>query len=118
MKLLLDENLSRRLLPSSEPVYPGSAHVALVGPERASDLELWDDARAHGCVIVTRDDDFSALSALRGHPPRVIKLTLGNSDNALVLAALIVHQATIEERFADAAVALVELTATVLAPST
>jgi predicted nuclease of predicted toxin-antitoxin system len=118
MKLLLDENLSRRLLPSLEPVYPGSVHVALVGLERASDLDLWDYARANGCVIVTKDDDFSALSALRGQPPRVIKLTLGNSDNAVVLAALLGHRASIEERFADAAVAFVELAATTHAPST
>lgn len=118
MKLLLDENLSRRLLPSLEPVYPGSVHVALIGLERASDLELWDHARDNGCVIVTKDDDFSAILALRGHSPQVIKFTLGSSDNALVLAASIAHRATIEERFADAAVALVELTATTLAPST
>jgi predicted nuclease of predicted toxin-antitoxin system len=117
MKLLLDENLSRRLLPLLESDYPGSTQVALVGLGRSNDLDLWDYARANGCVIVTKDDDFSALSALRGHPPRVIKLTLGNSDNAVILAALLSHRESIEERFADDAVALVELTATTLPPS-
>jgi len=85
MKLLLDENLSRRLLPQLAHVYPNAY------------------------VIVTKDDDFSALSALRRHPPRIIKLTLGNSDNAKVLASLLANSEQIAERFADTAVALVEL---------
>jgi predicted nuclease of predicted toxin-antitoxin system len=109
MKLLLDENLSRRLLPSLIDTYPESTHVALVGLERATDLDVWAFALTSGYVIVTKDDDFSALSALRGHPPRVIKLTIGNSDNAAVVATLLLNQAQIEERFADAAVAMVEL---------
>lgn len=109
MKLLLDENLSRRLLPSLVATYPDSTHVALVGLERASDLDVWAFAGDNGYAILTKDDDFSALSALRGHPPRVIKLTLGNSDNATVLAALLQNQTQIEERFADATVAMVEL---------
>ncbi len=109
MKLLLDENLSRRLLPPLAVAYPGSSHVALVGLEQASDLEMWEFARANDYVIVTKDDDFSALSALRGHPPRIIKLTLGNSDNARVLAVLLTNSEQIAERFTDPAVALVEL---------
>jgi predicted nuclease of predicted toxin-antitoxin system len=109
MKLLLDENLSRRLLPSLTPAYPDSTHVALVGLERASDLDVWAFARDQGYAIVTKDDDFSALSALRGHPPRIVKLTIGNTDNATVLTTLLKNQTQIEERFADAAVAMVEL---------
>ena len=34
MKLLLDENLSRRLVPVLEPLYPGTIHVSAVGLER------------------------------------------------------------------------------------
>jgi predicted nuclease of predicted toxin-antitoxin system len=109
MRLLLDENLSRRLLPPLADTYPGSTHVALVGLERATDIAVWDFATAQGYTIVTKDDDFSALSALRGHPPRIIKLTLGNTDNARVLSTLLAHRTQIEERFADASVALVEL---------
>ena len=109
MKLLLDENLSRRLLPPLLAAYPGSTHVAVVGLERATDAAVWEYAAANDYVIVTKDDDFSALSALRGHPPRVIKMTSGNSDNARVQAVLSNNAAQIEERFADESVALVEL---------
>jgi predicted nuclease of predicted toxin-antitoxin system len=109
VKLLLDENLSRRLLPALSDTYLDSTHVALVGLERATDMAVWDYAAANDYTIVTKDDDFSALCALRGHPPRVVKLTLGNADNAHVLSTLLNNAAQIEERFADAAVALVEL---------
>jgi hypothetical protein len=37
MKLLLDENLSRRLVPFLQEAYPGSSQVVLLGLEQASD---------------------------------------------------------------------------------
>lgn len=55
MKLLLDENLSRRLVPFLQAAYPGSTQVALEGLERASDLGIWQYAKAHDFVIVTKD---------------------------------------------------------------
>ena len=113
MKLLLDENLSRRLLAPLAAAYPHSSHVALVGLEQASDLQVWEFARVNDYVIVTQDDDFSALSALRGHPPRVIKLTLGNSHNDRVLAVLLANSQQIAERFSDPAVSMVELASTI-----
>ena len=38
MKLLLDENLSRRLVPFLQEAYPGSSQVVLLGLEQASSL--------------------------------------------------------------------------------
>ena len=40
MKLLLDENLSRRLVPFLQENYPESSQVALLGMEQTSDVEL------------------------------------------------------------------------------
>lgn len=55
MKLLLDENLSRRLIPFLQHDYPGSSQVVLLGLEAASDGVVWHTAKDHGFVIVTRD---------------------------------------------------------------
>lgn len=63
MKLLLDENLSRRLVPFLQEEFPDSTQVALAGLERATDLVIWTHARDHGYVIVTRDADFEELSS-------------------------------------------------------
>ena len=48
MKLLLDENLSRRLVPALEALYPGSAHVSAAGLDRADDEAVWRHARERG----------------------------------------------------------------------
>ena len=66
MRLLLDENLSRRLVPLLQASYPGTSHVALVGMERAWDRLVWDYAQKNGFVIVTSDADFEELSLLLG----------------------------------------------------
>ncbi len=52
MKLLLDENLSRRLVPFLQHDYPGSSQVVLLGLESASDQVVWQKARDEGFVIV------------------------------------------------------------------
>jgi predicted nuclease of predicted toxin-antitoxin system len=41
MKLLLDENLSRRLVPFLQHDFPGSTQVVLLAMESASDKEVW-----------------------------------------------------------------------------
>jgi predicted nuclease of predicted toxin-antitoxin system len=111
LKLLLDENISHRIVAGLLPYYNGSSHVRDEGLASASDAAVWEYAKANGFTIVTKDDDFSAMSALRGHPPRLIKLSLGNCTNAEVLAALIAHAEHIAAQFASDEVASVELAA-------
>jgi hypothetical protein len=41
LKLLLDENLSRRLVPFLQHGYPDSAQGGLLGLESASDIVVW-----------------------------------------------------------------------------
>ncbi|MBK4734870.1 DUF5615 family PIN-like protein [Noviherbaspirillum sp. DKR-6] len=45
MKLLLDENISRRILPMRIESYPDSSHVSLLGIERADDRSIWRFAK-------------------------------------------------------------------------
>ena len=52
MKLLLDENLSRRIVPFLQADYPGSTQVALVNMEKASDQEIWEYARDKGYIYI------------------------------------------------------------------
>ena len=37
-----------------------------------------------GIVIVSKDDDFRQLSFLRGHPPKVVWLVVGNAGTDIV----------------------------------
>jgi predicted nuclease of predicted toxin-antitoxin system len=82
LKLLLDENLSPRLIAAIGDLYPGSAHVEDCGLVSTSDYLVWDDAAENGFAIVTKDSDFSELSVLRGSPPKVIWLRIGNCTTA------------------------------------
>jgi predicted nuclease of predicted toxin-antitoxin system len=69
MKLLLDENLSRKLVPFLQSAWPGSTQLALVGLEQASDRDIWQYAREHDYAIVTKDADYYDLSLVLGAPP-------------------------------------------------
>jgi predicted nuclease of predicted toxin-antitoxin system len=89
VKLLLDENLSRRLVVPLLEKFPDSTQVALVGLQEATDFAVWEFARLQGYVIVTKDDDFNGLQALHGYPPKLIVLQLGNCTNQQVLSTLL-----------------------------
>ena len=89
MKLLLDENLSRRLVPFLEHDYPGSSQVTLLGLQSASDRDIWDYAKANDYVLVTLDGDFQDLSTLLGAPPQVIWLRIRNRSRQRMLKILV-----------------------------
>lgn len=74
MKLLLDENLSRRLVPRIADLFPGSAHIDSERLLHAPDIVIWEFVRANGFAIVTADADFYELATARGFPPKVIWL--------------------------------------------
>ena len=88
MKLLLDENLSPRLVRQLGDVYPECVHVHTLGMDRASDTEIWAYAREHGYTIISKDADFHQRSLVLGNPPKVIWLRLGNCSVAETAAVL------------------------------
>jgi predicted nuclease of predicted toxin-antitoxin system len=79
VRLLLDENLSERLLSAIVGLFPGSTHVRTLGRQGAADTAVWEIAREGGFVLLTRDEDFVSMSVLRGAPPKVVWLNTGNA---------------------------------------
>jgi predicted nuclease of predicted toxin-antitoxin system len=71
---LLDGNLPARL-----QFAPGLPVVALssVG-ENPTDSQIWDFAKKHDLVIVSKDADFSDRIITNLPPPRVVHLRFGN----------------------------------------
>jgi predicted nuclease of predicted toxin-antitoxin system len=65
-------------------LFPGSAHVDAVGLGSALDEELWAYALVSGLTVVSKDEDYSHLSALRGVPPKVLWLLTANCTTARV----------------------------------
>ena len=109
MKLLLDENLSRRVVPFIQDSWPGSTQVALVGLEQTDDQTIWRYAQAHGYTIVTKDADFQELSLVHGAPPKVIWLRSGNLGKAALIRALVNSQASIHAALATAGCDCIEI---------
>lgn len=111
MKLLLDENLSRRLVPFLLHDYPGTSHVALLGLEQATDMAIWQHAKEAGFVLVTRDADFHEIGLVHGQPPKIIWIKAGNPSKAVALKLLIDCRDAIEQSLESNGLGLVELRA-------
>lgn len=95
MKFLIDHNLSPTLALHLKDRYPGSVHTMDLGFDRAEDHALWLYARDNGFSILTKDTDFEQLSLLRGAPPKVIWLRIGNCTTLQVLGLLDRHHSDI-----------------------
>jgi predicted nuclease of predicted toxin-antitoxin system len=96
MKLLLDQHLSPKLANRLADLFPGSVHVQAVALDCATDHQIWEYAQLNGFAIVTKDADFNHLSVVRGTPPKVVWLQLGNCTTAQVEAVFRARFAEIE----------------------
>ena len=92
MKLLLDQNISHRLVTPLQKDFPDTSQVALLGLGEASDYDIWNLARSQGYSIVTHDADFEAISILEEGPPLIIWLRCGNQPRQAILDRLRRHK--------------------------
>jgi len=97
MKLLLDENLSRRIVPFIQDLYPNSTQVALVGLEQTNDKTIRQYAIDNEFIITTKDADFYEMNILYGQPPKIIWLKMGNQSKATTINTLLDNHAAIEQ---------------------
>jgi len=74
LSLLLDENLSPRLIPRLTSLFSGLIHVRDVDLKQADDRTIWDWARQNSYTLVTADSDFVAMASQTGPPPRVVHI--------------------------------------------
>jgi predicted nuclease of predicted toxin-antitoxin system len=74
VRLLLDENLSPRLVTRLLSLFAGLTHVRDVGLRQADDKSIWDWAKANNYAVITTDADFVGLSQRLGWPPKVIHI--------------------------------------------
>jgi len=84
LKLLLDQNLSRKLVSRLADIFPDSSHVQFHGLPEADDGEIWEFAKVQNFCIVTQDADFADRSRLYGAPPKVVWLRCGNVPTSKV----------------------------------
>jgi len=96
MKLLLDGNLSFRLVKLLNKSFPEIEHVYNLGLSKKTDIEIWDYATIHDYIIVTKDSDFYERSLLYGVPPKIIWLKTGNCNTEKIFEIINLNKKNIE----------------------
>ena len=97
MKLLLDQNISFRLVNKITEHFPESNQVRQLGLENSTDIEIWNYAREKNYTIVTFDTDFFDFSIIKGAPPKVIWLRTGNTSTKNIEKLLLSKKESILE---------------------
>ena len=109
MKFLFDENLCPRLVGEVGKLWPDSSRVETVDLRRATDDAIWIFAQQIGFTIVSKDDDFRSLALVRGAPPKVIWLQVGNASTARIVELLLENKLQLDAFSLDPVEALVVL---------
>ena len=87
-KLLLDQNLSYKIIKQIEHLFPDSNHVHLLKLDKADDLTIWKYAKKNNFHIVSKDADFNDMNTLYGFPPKIIWIHSGNTSTQTVVKLL------------------------------
>jgi predicted nuclease of predicted toxin-antitoxin system len=109
LKLLFDQNLSRKLVTRLADIFPNSSHVQFHGLAEKSDSEIWEFAKTQDFCIVTQDVDFAERSRLYGSPPKVIWLRCGNATTKQVETLIRSGSEAIQELLNNSALHCLEL---------
>ena len=101
MKLLLDQNLSFKLIDTLSSVFPDSKHVKDFDLFRASDSSVWRFARENDFAVVSKDSDFLHRALLLGHPPKLIYVRVGDAPTERIGRLLLDSQDAIKDFLSD-----------------
>ena len=80
VKLLLDENLSDRIVPQILDLYPDSTHVKSHKLVHADDTLIWSFAQQNGFTIVSKDADFTSAAWSSGIRPSLSSCGLATAQ--------------------------------------
>jgi len=97
LKLLFDQNLSRKLVTRLADIFPNVSYVQFHELAEMSDTAIWYFAKLNDFCMVTQDVDFAEKSQLYDSPPKVVWLRCGNAPNDRVETLIRSGQEAIQE---------------------
>lgn len=103
MKLLLDQNISHRVVKLIEQHFPFASSVKQEKLTNADDITVWQYAKQNEFAIVTFDEDFFNIQLAKGFPPKIIWFKTGNISNKQVADFLIAQKEMITTFISDEA---------------
>lgn len=110
LRLLLDANISWRLINELQPLVNTIKHVDSIGITiPAKDNEIWQFAKENNFIIISNDNDFLDLLNWKGFPPKVVLLKTGNQSNTYLLQVIIKHIPDIIELSESDEIGLLEI---------
>ena len=102
MLLLIDQNISYRLLARINGIFPDAKHIKDLHLWDCADSEIFMEARKQGFdAILTLDADFVELYQQYGTPPKIIWIRTGNISTQALAMLLSHHLEVIKEFIAD-----------------
>ena len=111
MKLLLDANLSWRLISPLKSAFGECIHVnntSLSPP--AKDFDIWRFAKENGYTIITQDSDFLNYLETKGYPPKLVLIRVGNINTEQMKKILLQAKQSIIELLNNDEYGLLEIT--------
>ncbi|MCX6208403.1 MAG: DUF5615 family PIN-like protein [Bacteroidetes bacterium] len=97
MKLLLDENISWRIISKLKPHFVDVLHVNFADLTKPiTDKTIWNFAKNNNYIIITNDSDFLDLMSLLGFPPKIVLIITGNQSPNYISNLLINKKKDIE----------------------
>ena len=109
MKLLFDQNLSRKLVTRLVDIFPDASHVQFHELAEKTDTEIWEFAKLNDFCIVTQDADFAERSRLYDSPPKVVWLRCGNTPTNQVETLIRSGREAIQELLGNPTIHCLEL---------
>jgi predicted nuclease of predicted toxin-antitoxin system len=109
VNLLLDQNISFRIVALLTNTFENVKQVKQLNLTDASDLDIWNYALKNKFTIVSFDSDFIDLANLKGSPPKIIWLRFGNSSNLKIANKLLSKANEIKEFALNAEIAFLEI---------
>lgn len=99
MKILIDQNISYRLLARIESEFPNCFHVKDLDLMDAIDFQIFQYARQNDFdLIFTLDEDFNIIQLEHSIPPKIVWFRVGNCSTR-ILAQIVLDKAKIIRAF-------------------
>ena len=99
MRVLIDQNISFRIIARLETHFSNISHVKDHDLVDASDVVIFKYAKENDIIaILTLDEDFDNIQLVHKSPPKIIRLRIGNST-ITEQAAVLIAKYSIIERF-------------------
>ena len=107
--LLLDENISHRIVISLAAHFSGIRHIKDITTTGVDDNTVWKAALDNKLTIVTFDADYENMLPLLGFPPKVIWFRFGNNTNKVITDTLLFHEAVIKDFIKNNSLGILEI---------